>query len=87
MGLDLPDSQTAVTIASVTQEELDRMTPEVRERLARAEQAALDMLNRRMREGRWYPRRHMRFAYFVIFAIFALGFVGALVAWLMSSGF
>jgi hypothetical protein len=68
----------------VTQEELDRLTPEERERLARAEQAALDMFNRRMREGRWYPRRHMRFAFFVIAAIFAVGFVVMLIGWLVS---
>lgn len=68
----------------MTQEDLDRLTPEQRERLERAEQAALDMLNRRMREGRWYPRRHMRFALLVVRAFFALYFVVLLVAWLIS---
>jgi len=57
----------------VTQEELARLTPEERERLERAEQEALRILNRKMREGRWYPRRRMRFAFYVIAAIFGLG--------------
>jgi hypothetical protein len=69
----------------VTQEELDRLTPEERERLERAEQEALAILNRRMREGRWYPRRHMRFAFFVIAAIFALFFLALLIGWLVEN--
>jgi hypothetical protein len=68
----------------MTQEELDQLTPEQRARLEAAEQEALRQLNRRMSEGRWYPRRHMRFAFFVLFAIFALGAFVLAVAWLAS---
>ncbi|MCO5296965.1 MAG: hypothetical protein M9921_08915 [Fimbriimonadaceae bacterium] len=41
---------------------LRQLTPEERERLDAAENEALQMLSRQMREGRWYPRRHMRVA-------------------------
>ena len=68
----------------MTQEELARLTPEERERLARAEQEALALLNRRMSEGRRFPRRHMRFAFFVIAAIFGLYLFVMLVWWLVS---
>jgi hypothetical protein len=37
-----------------------------------AEQEALKMLNRAMREGRRYPRRHMRFAVLVVLPLFVL---------------
>jgi hypothetical protein len=60
----------------MTEEQRANLTPEERERLERAEQEALEILNRKMREGRWYPRRHMRFAFFVILGLFAaLGLV------------
>ena len=47
-----------------------------------AEQEALRLLNRSMREGRYFPRRHQRFALFVVLPLFML-FI-ALVIWLFG---
>ena len=68
----------------MTQEELARLTPEERQRLAAAEQAALELLNRRLKEGRYSPRRHQRFALFVFFAVAALGLLVFGVVWLFT---
>ena len=69
----------------MTQEELDKLTPEERARLEAAEQEALRVLHARMREGRYYPRRHMRFAVIVLmvmgllfFAVLGIGYLVAL---------
>jgi hypothetical protein len=58
----------------------EELTEEERERLERSEQEALAILNRQVREGRWYPRRHMHLAFFIIAGLVALYF---LVAWLL----
>lgn len=63
----------------MTEEERAKLTPEERERLDAAEAKALDMLNRKMREDRWYPRRHQRFVVFVIFGLFAVACLVGLV--------
>jgi hypothetical protein len=68
----------------MTQEELARLSPEERQRLEAAEQVALDILNRRLREGRSVPRRHMRFALFVFFAVGAIGLFVFGIAWLLT---
>ena len=59
------------------------MTQDERERMAAAEREALEMLRRKMSEGRWYPRRHMQFALFVVLPIFVL--VCALAIWALSA--
>ena len=69
----------------MTQEELDRLTPEEKGRLEAAEQEALKVLSRQMREGRWYPRRHMRFAFFVLFGLGAIYFLVLGVVWLVET--
>lgn len=53
-------------------EQLNNLTPEERARLSAVEQEALKMLSLRMREGRWYPRRHMRVAVFAIVVLLAI---------------
>lgn len=60
------------------------MSPEERQRLEAAEQVALDILNRRMREGRYFPRRHMRFALFVFFAVGVIGLFLLGIVWLLT---
>ena len=69
----------------MTQEQRAALTPEQRERLEAGEAKALEMLNRKMREDRWYPRRHMRFALMVILALFALLFLAILVGGALQS--
>lgn len=68
----------------MTQEELDRLTPEERARLAAAEQEALSILKRQLNEGRRSPRRHQRYALVVFVAVAILGFVVFGIAWLVS---
>lgn len=68
----------------MTEEQRANLTPEERQRLDRAEQVALEMLNRRLREDRRYPRRHMRFVAFVIFGLVGLAFLVALAADLVA---
>ena len=51
--------------------------------MAATEREALEMLRRKMSEGRWYPRRHMQFALFVVLPIFVL--VCALAIWALSA--
>ena len=53
----------------MTQEELEKLTPEERERLEAAEQEALKILKSRMSEGRWYPRRHMQLSCLIVLPI------------------
>jgi hypothetical protein len=69
----------------LTQEELDKLTPEERERLAQAEQEALRRFYNRMNEGRRTPRRHERFALFVLFGVLALGLLAAVVGYLVMA--
>lgn len=45
------------------------MTDEEKARMAAAEDEALKILNRRISEGRWYPRRHQRLAFIVILGV------------------
>ncbi len=68
----------------MTEEELARLTPEERARLAAAEQEALSILKRQLNEGRREPRRHQRFALavFVFVAVLALVLMG--IAWLVT---
>lgn len=68
----------------MTQEEIDKLSPEERVRLEAAEQEALRMLKRRMSEGRWYPRRHMRFAFLVLFLLCLLFFAVLGIGWLLT---
>ncbi|HXH60233.1 MAG TPA: hypothetical protein VNI20_02620 [Fimbriimonadaceae bacterium] len=65
-------------------DDLENLTPEQRERLEKAEQAALDILKTKMHDGGWYPRRHMLVAFYVLFGIAALYFVILGVGWLVS---
>jgi hypothetical protein len=50
----------------MTEEELKALTPEERQRMAGAEQEALQMFYRNINEGRWYPRKTARFACLVV---------------------
>ena len=68
----------------MTQEEIDRLTPEERARLDAAEQEALRRFYNRMNEGRRTPRRHERLAFFVLFAISALFFAVLGIGYLVS---
>ncbi|MDQ2986303.1 MAG: hypothetical protein M3R13_06225 [Armatimonadota bacterium] len=63
----------------MTEEQRANLTPEQRERLAAAEANALEMLNRKMREDRWFPRRHQRFVVFVIIGSMVLFLLVALI--------
>lgn len=53
--------------------------------MAAAEREALEMLRRKMSEGRWYPRRHMQLALFVVLPAFIL--ICALAVWGYSALF
>jgi hypothetical protein len=46
-----------------------RLLGEVREIQARVHAEALELLREKLREGRWYPRRHMRLGLYLIAAI------------------
>lgn len=52
--------------------DLEKLNPEQQARLALVEQEALALLNRKMREGRATPRRHMRVAFIVLLGGLAL---------------
>lgn len=56
----------------MTEEQMAKLSPEERERLEAAEQEALAMLSRHMREGRRSPRRHQQFVFLIIFALVAI---------------
>lgn len=63
---------------------LEDMTPEQHERLRQAEQYALQMMTRKMSEGRWYPRRHMQVAVVALVALVVFAGLMLLVANLFS---
>ena len=50
-------------------EEAKAILAQVRERQMLVEKSAYEMMLRKTREGRWYPRRHMRLALFVFLPI------------------
>ena len=68
----------------MTEEQMAKLSPEERERLEAAEQEALAMLHRHMREGRRTPRRHQQFVFFIILVLAALAVIVALVATLLG---
>lgn len=53
--------------------EFDALLLDIRQRAQAIESEAILMLNQKLREGRRTPRRHMRFAFFVVFPIMAIG--------------
>ena len=69
----------------MTQEELEKLTPEERARLEKAEQKALHLLRYRMNEGA-RPRRHKQLACLVVLpiALIAIALIIAIVSWIES---
>jgi hypothetical protein len=68
----------------MTEEQRTNLTLEERQRLETAEATALEMLCRKMREGRRTPRRHQQLVAFVVFALFALFFIAWLIAYIIG---
>jgi hypothetical protein len=67
----------------VTQEELDRLSPQERARLAEAEREALRFLMRTVGDGA-RPQRHRRFALVVLVGIAAVFALCLGIAWLVT---
>jgi hypothetical protein len=68
----------------MTEEQRANLTPKERQRLDAAEATALEMLSRKMREGRRTPRRHQRFLAFVILGLFTLFFIVWLIGYIFG---
>lgn len=83
LGLEVSaTTESASYTGRVADLELENLSPEECARLEVAEREALTLLRRKMSEGRWYPRRHMQLALFVVLPIF-VG-VCALAIWLVG---
>ena len=67
----------------MTQEELDRLSPEERARLAEAEREALRFLMRTVGDGA-RPQRHRRFALVVLVGVVVLFALFLGIAWLVT---
>ena len=69
----------------MTQEELEKLSPEERARLAEAERKALNLLRYQMNEGA-RPRRHKQLACLVVLplAIIAIFVIIVIVSWIES---
>ena len=69
----------------MTQEELEKLTPEERARLEKAEQKALHLLRYQMNEGA-RPRRHKQLACLVVLpiAIVVIAVIVGIVGWIES---
>jgi hypothetical protein len=70
----------------MTDEDLKKMTPEERQRLADAEQQALQAFYRNIKEGRRYPRQTQRFALLIILpvALVIIALIMLLTEWLFG---
>ena len=68
----------------MAEDPLANLSPEEQERLDRAEAHALYLLRRKMREGRWYPRRHQQLAFLLLFGLAAMAVLGSLAIFLLE---
>ena len=68
----------------MTEEQRAKLTPEERQSLEAAEQEALKMLSRQLREGRRSPRRHQQFVLLVVILLTAIAALVLLIATILG---